>query len=568
VKFKESQSTQNNQSHELDEENPAPELLITSPTGDKYSIFLKESPIYLGRSPNISLSFPEDEELSRRHLVFEKERNQWFIKNLASKNGTFVNGNMIRERHHLKPGDKITASLVNMEFSVPISVEKRVNFKQQNEETLVLSTKTTSLKDVLSSGYSNRQLLPDVSNESRIDPLLAFLRASKELEVSRPLSELFRITLDHSMEAIGAERGVLLVLDEGNRLVIQALHGTELRISTTVRDKVLKDKASLLVHDVQQDEYLRDSQTILDQGVHSLIAVPLQTENHVIGLMYLDSKEKQRKFSIEDLNLLTAMAYVSCVQIDRERWEIQRRMLVAENVASLGRLAAALSHEFNTPLGALKCTVDTLLRAASKRDSASLEEKSRLEKVQADLQESLDASLKRMQEVIQRIQRFTNLDRSEIQAVDINELISDVLTLAGAPKVEIKLSSEPIPKVFCHRQSMNSVFSSLLHYSLTAHKKESKDHKIEISLSASGEIVEVIIKDNSRGLSSEDARHLFDPRFEIVEGRVSAGNWSLFTARQVIQQQGGEIRVSSELDKGTTFVVIIPSKSLELPDNS
>ena len=110
AKLKQSQAKPKNQSHEMEEKDPIPELLITSPTGIRHSICLEKSPVYFGRSANNALSFPEDDGLSRRHLVFEKDKDQWFVKNLASKNGTFVNGTLIRERHHLTPGDKITAS--------------------------------------------------------------------------------------------------------------------------------------------------------------------------------------------------------------------------------------------------------------------------------------------------------------------------------------------------------------------------------------------------------------------------------------------------------------------------
>jgi signal transduction histidine kinase len=370
------------------------------------------------------------------------------------------------------------------------------------------------------------------------------------------------------LEAVGAERGVLLTLDEGDRLVLQASRGAELRIRTSVRDRVLKEKTSLLVHDVLEDQLLKGSRTILDQGVHSLIAVPLQTEDRVIGLMYLDSLDQRRKFTGDDLSLLTAMANVAGIRIERERWEMQRRVLIAENVASLGRLAAALSHEFNTPLGALKSAVDTLVRAAAKKGSAPPEEQSRLEAVQADLRKSFDQSLERMEEVISRIQRFTNLDRSEIQSVDLNELLSDVIALAEVPSVEVQLASEALPRVLCHRQSLSTAFSSLLRYAMEGCQQNPDGRKIEISTHAQGDRVEIRLQDDGRGMPPEDVARLFDPAFQIAEGRISAGNWSLFTARQVVQEQGGEILVSSEPGKGTTFVVSLPSKRPAEPDDS
>jgi signal transduction histidine kinase len=309
-----------------------------------------------------------------------------------------------------------------------------------------------------------------------------------------------------------------------------------------------------------EDQLLKESSTVVDQGVHSLIAVPLQTEDRVIGLMYLDSVDRRRKFTGDDLDLLTAMANVAGIRIERERWEMQRRMLVAENVESLGRLAAALSHEFNTPLGTLKSTVDTLVRAEAKRGSASPDEQARLEAVQADLKKSLDASLERMEQVIARIQRFTNLDRAEVQAVDLNELLSDVVALAEEPSVEIQLATNELPLVHCHRQSLSASFSSLVRYASEASRQTEGAGKVSVSTEASGERIEVRIQNNGNALARDEVGRLFDPAFQIADGRISAGNWSLFTARQVIQELGGEIRVVSDLDKGTTFVVTLPTK--------
>ena len=214
---------------------------MTGPSGRSSSIRLTGTAISVGRSATNTLSFPEDDGLSRRHLTLEKEGDQWFVKNLASKNGTFVNGALVRSRHHLQPGDSITASLVTMTFSGPGAGPQSVRFEPPSEATL-LSAESTSLKEILSSGRSDSQIAAGVARGPQVSALWAFVRAGRELAVRRPLPELFRITLDLSLEAVGAERGVLLTLDEADRLVVQASRGAELRISTSVRDKVLKEK--------------------------------------------------------------------------------------------------------------------------------------------------------------------------------------------------------------------------------------------------------------------------------------------------------------------------------------
>jgi signal transduction histidine kinase len=541
---------------------PTPELRVTTPAGETLILRLEGEPVSLGRLAGNTLCFPEDDGLSRRHLVIEKEDGEWIVKNLASKNGTFVNGMLIEDRHALRCGDRVIASCVVLSFAVPSSTDRPVTFDPPDSD-MERSAERTSLKEILSSRPPDVSMVSEVARGSGKDGAIwAFLRAGRELAARRPLAELFQVTLDLSLEAVGAERGALLTLDDADRLEVQASVGGELRISSTVRDKVLREKTSLLVRDVLRDQLLRGSETVVDEGVRSLIAVPLQTEDRVIGLMYLDTLDAHRRFTADDLSLLTAMANVAGIRIERERWELQRRTLIAENVGSLGRLAAALSHEFNTPLGALKSAVDTLVRAAAKQGSAAPEEQKRLELVQADLRKSLDASLARMEELISRIQRFTNLDRSEMQAVDVNEVLEDIVALgetgSACSDVTVKLESAEVPSLLCHRQTLTTALSSLFRYAVEAARRKGERGEVRLAPRFIEDRLEVHIEDNGGGIPDENLARLFDPGFQIASGRVAAGNWTLFAARQAIVDQGGEIRVSNAVGKGTTFVVSLP----------
>ena len=70
--------------------------------------------------------------------------------------------------------------------------------------------------------------------------------------------------------------------------------------------------------------------------------------------------------------------------------------------------------------------------------------------------------------------------------------------------------------------------------------------------------VEVQIRDNGRGLRPGELSTIFDPGFNIAAGRVSTGNWSLFSSRQIIREHGGEIYIESVEGKGTTVRVTLP----------
>lgn len=131
-------------------------------------------------------------------------------------------------------------------------------------------------------------------------------------------------------------------------LKTRAIRGEGLRISTTIRDRVLEQKTSLLVRDAILDQDFAAHESIVAQQIRSFLAVPLQTGEQVIGLIYLDSPQLIRDFTLEDLNLVTVMANIAAIRIEHARLveaehakklldreleraaEIQRRLLPAK----------------------------------------------------------------------------------------------------------------------------------------------------------------------------------------------------------------------------------------------
>jgi serine phosphatase RsbU (regulator of sigma subunit) len=117
------------------------------------------------------------------------------------------------------------------------------------------------------------------------------------------------------MQAVQASRGVLLTMRAGE-LIVQAATGETFQISSAVRDRVLNEKASLLVVDALSDSDFAERKSIVQQSVRSIIAVPLQTREAVIGLLYVDLTNLARFFTHDDLNLLTVMANIAAIRIE------------------------------------------------------------------------------------------------------------------------------------------------------------------------------------------------------------------------------------------------------------
>ena len=150
-----------------------------------------------------------------------------------------------------------------------------------------------------------------------------------------------------------------MTLEDGE-LVVGAHRGEGFRISPAVRDRVLNEHTSVLVRDTALDNAFRDRRSITDAKVRTLMAVPLQTGEEIIGLIYVDSPAVICRFTKEDLSLLTVMANIAAIRIEHNRWEVieadltfHRALVAATDNARLIRVHRELGAEMRLCLAQL-----------------------------------------------------------------------------------------------------------------------------------------------------------------------------------------------------------------------
>jgi phosphoserine phosphatase RsbU/P len=326
------------------------ELLVQGPDGQVKTVPLSGERLSVGRSSAAELCFPEDAGLSRQHFAFEQDGGEWSVQDLGSKNGTFVNNIPLKARLTLKPGDRITAGHLTVVYAPESSAARPgvVVFEGADDPQPSTSTVLTSLEGAL----TNQTLAFDRGGNKGAGPTQALIRAGRELAENRPIADLFPVLLDLAIEAVNAKRAVLMI-QEGDELLPKAHKGEGFRISTAVRDKVMKERCSVLVRDAQLDDAFKGRMSIVEQSIHTMMAAPLQTKDRIIGLIYVDSPFVLREFTKDDLDLLTVLANVAAIRIENTRLgevevlerimtrdlsqaaEIQQRMLpaVAPSVA-------------------------------------------------------------------------------------------------------------------------------------------------------------------------------------------------------------------------------------------
>jgi sigma-B regulation protein RsbU (phosphoserine phosphatase) len=282
-------------------------LVLHRSGGEMRDIPLDQDRITIGRRADhdVCLPFPA---VSADHAEIITVIADSFLHDLGSTNGTFVNWKRINEPYVLQPNDRLSAGQLTIIFDQP---------QAPVEETIVIEEDSMVSAEITMAG-SLEGLLSEETEGKSTGHMAALIRAGRELAGHMPLDRLFELILKLSVEAVGATRGTLMTLEDG-ALKVRASLGAGFNISSHVREVVIAGKRSLLVRDTMMDQALAERMSIVQQQIRSMLAVPLQTEDRVIGLIYLDSRDLIREFTKEDLSLLTVMGNIAAIRIEHAR---------------------------------------------------------------------------------------------------------------------------------------------------------------------------------------------------------------------------------------------------------
>jgi two-component system, NtrC family, sensor kinase len=128
------------------------------------------------------------------------------------------------------------------------------------------------------------------------------------------------------------------------------------------------------------------------------------------------------------------------------------------------------------------------------------------------------------------MKHLTNLDRAEVQVVDLNQLWRDTVHFMDdslAPKVSFVLELSPVPSVSCRPQQLAAVFSNLVCNAAAAIPTKGT---IRIRTAAKGNEILMEVEDDGHGIAPARMSRLFEPAFKSENGRVGTSNWGLFVS--------------------------------------
>ncbi|MDP4093461.1 MAG: ATP-binding protein [Bacillota bacterium] len=246
----------------------------------------------------------------------------------------------------------------------------------------------------------------------------------------------------------------------------------------------------------------------------------------------------------------------------KQQIEDAQTMLVQnENMASIGQLTAAITHEINTPLGAINSNVQLFsLLVDSLEANPTIQADKDLSSLISQMKEANNVNTmacERVIQIIRSLKNFVKLDQAEFQEANINEGIKSVLILtSNLWKRKIKIHEEygSVPMVKCFPGLLNQVFMNII---VNAIQSIEDTGDIFIKTWSDESMLVVSIKDTGCGISQSNLSRIFEPRFSTKESGVGAG-LGLSISDNIIKKHKGEIKVTSDPGQGSEFMVSIP----------
>jgi serine phosphatase RsbU (regulator of sigma subunit) len=233
-----------------------------------------------------------------------------------------VNGTRIQGPTPLRKGDQIKLG------DHTATVQWSVADEEPDDEIQAVGTKVFSVRTLQEGVLRAANTAEDLVRKNRVLTVLS--GAAAALLAHRPLSETFDQILDILFAAVAAERGAIALFEglPGAQLAEVKASKTRrgdpiLRVSQSISRRCLKEQVSILLPNLLEDAMLRSQQSIVSTGIRSAMCAPLWHseggKESVIGVVYLDSRERTHTFSEEDLELVTALASVAAAKIENAR---------------------------------------------------------------------------------------------------------------------------------------------------------------------------------------------------------------------------------------------------------
>ena len=276
---------------------------------------LDDSLAVIGRAPDCQIQV-EDYAVSRKHATIHFENGAFSVEDLGSRNKTFLNDvELAAGKHLLNNGDKITVCDVAFNFYLDTDLDNTGLTDGSHISVLFDGGEVgnSTIMSKLEVATSHGQVQLTASPETT---LAALLEITQNLGQALALDDVLPKVLDSLFKVfIQADRAFIGLKDKNGKLVPRWSNARQkdaentIRLSRTIVKQVMESKQAILSADAVSDSQFDANQSIVDLEIRSMMCAPLfDSEGSVIGIMQVDTSQRQQQFRPHDLELLVSVA--------------------------------------------------------------------------------------------------------------------------------------------------------------------------------------------------------------------------------------------------------------------
>ena len=229
----------------------------------------------------------------------------------------------------------------------------------------------------------------------------------------------------------------------------------------------------------------------------------------------------------------------------RENQQLRKEVAQTERFKAAAALANSVAHEIKNPLASVQTFLEYFLQ--KKDDPAFLKKFNKI----------VPYEIKRINNLVQQLLEFAKPAPLEIKKVRVKELLENCLDLLSGPLHQNNIS---VKKIFSSNPIINADHNKLkqafINLFLNAIEAMPNGGILGVEIFCQSDQLKIIITDTGCGITAKDLLHIFEPFYTTKPKGTGLG---LAIVQGIIEEHGGKISVKSEIGKGTTFNIELPS---------
>jgi signal transduction histidine kinase/DNA-binding response OmpR family regulator len=407
---------------------------------------------------------------------------------------------------------------------------------------------------------------------------IASILASSDLSLDEKIDKTLIVTLVQ----IYAEKGSIMLLDEEREhLIVRAstnknIMGLKSRIADSgIANWVAREGKPLFIEDINDDARFKKKGG--EYKYNAILSLPLKIKDNVIGVLNVTDKAGGVPFKKDDQDILQRFIDRIVILIENAQLnenlerkveertlqleETHKKLLHAERLSAIGKLAANVAHEINNPVTSINLAVGLLTKIIVDLKTDLSDKKALTEKMQKALEgtDIIKRNTEKISYIVKNTLQYARKPKDDRGEVDINQLLDKFIEFAEKQgtlsRINIVKNFSPInKKISAIASQLEQVFFNLV---TNARDAMPDGGTITISTRIKDKMVEISFADSGHGIPEDKMKSIFEPFFTTKEIGKGTG-LGLSICKEIIEGHGGSISVQSQINKGTEFIIRLP----------